>query len=153
MPETVAPSNTDRPSPGSQPAADRPAGAGKRRDRRYELGPHSRLFSRGAIGRMNGNSVEAKFIKTIEAALVAHLGGSPSVAQKLLIRRVARAMLQLELLDLKHPLTDHDLRLASSLDGRVRCGLKVLGMQATPPPAPTLDEIAAEIVANRESTA
>ena len=43
----------------------------------------------------------AGFWLEIERSLVAELGGSTSFAQKLLIRRAARAMLRLELLDEK----------------------------------------------------
>jgi hypothetical protein len=42
-------------------------------------------------------------------------------------------MLQLELLDEKKKLSDHDLRLGNALDNRVRLGLKALGLKSTPP--------------------
>jgi hypothetical protein len=131
-------------------STEQPASNGKRRDRRRELGPHSRLFRRGAVGNMDGNSAEAKFVKTVEAGLVAHLGRKVSIAQHLLIRRVSRAMLQLELLDAKQSLTDHDFRLASSLDGRVRLGLRELGLKAAPQGPRLAEMLAADARARRE---
>jgi hypothetical protein len=53
---------------------------------------------------------------------VAQFGGSPSFAQKLLIRRAARAMLRLELLDEKMAAgnwTDHDSRTFGGLNNAV----------------------------------
>jgi hypothetical protein len=126
-----------------EPLAKRAASAGPppaNGKHRYKLGPHSRILARGAIGNMNGNSVEAKFIKTIEAGLIAHLGGKASIAQQLLIRRVSRAMLRLEMLDDKELLTEHDFRLASSLDSRVRLGLKLLGLERAEVAPPSLEE-------------
>ena len=66
------------------------------------LGPHCRALRRGVIGdAIDGRSREGKFLRKCEAELVAQVGGQPSFAQRLLIRRIARAMLKLELFDAK----------------------------------------------------
>ena len=123
-PAQGAPAARKRPGDRHLPAPGWPPAPG--------TGPYSRLLARGSL---SGSSREGRFLAACEAQLGMHVAaGAPSIAQKLLIRRVARAMLQLELLDEKPALTDHDLRLASSLDGRVRLGLKALGMKGAPPP-------------------
>jgi hypothetical protein len=66
-----------------------------------EVEPYCRVFSRGSLGEIDGRSREGKFLRRIEADLVAQVGGSPTFAPSLLIRRAARSMLQLELLDAK----------------------------------------------------
>jgi hypothetical protein len=45
---------------------------------------------------IDGRSREGKFLRKCEAELVAQTGGEPSFAQRLLVRRIARAMLKLE---------------------------------------------------------
>ena len=111
--------------------------------------PHCRALSRGVIGdAIDGRSKEGKFLRRCEAELVAHVGGSPSFAQKLLIRRAARAMLRLELLDAKMASgswTDHDARTFGGLNNALRLALRELGVRETQPkkPIPTIAEIAA----------
>ena len=66
------------------------------------LGPHSRALRRGVVGdQIDGRSREGRFLRAAEAELIAHVGGEPSFGQRILIRRAARAMLRLELLDAK----------------------------------------------------
>jgi hypothetical protein len=68
-------------------------------NKRTATGPYSRALDRGAVGRLNGNSREAKFIKAYEAVLTEHVGGHPSATQKLMITRAARLACHLELWD------------------------------------------------------
>ncbi len=59
---------------------------------------------------------------------------SPSFAQRLLIRRTARAMLRLELLDAKMSSgdwTDHDARTFGGLNNALRLALRELGVRET----------------------
>lgn len=88
--------------------------------------------------------------------LVAHVGGKPSATQVLLIRRTARDMLTLELLDAKltsGTVTDHDVRTHGGISNRVRLALRELGLKAAPVKAPTLAEAMAEAKAKREAAA
>lgn len=74
-------------------------------------------------------------MRKCEVELVAQIGGEPSFAQSLLIRRAARAMLQLESLDRKMSTgnwTSHDARTHGGLNNTVRLCLKELGVKATP---------------------
>jgi hypothetical protein len=108
------------------------------------LGPHCRALRRGVIGdAIDGRSREGKFLRRIEAELMAQIAASPSFAQSLLIRRAARAMLQLELLDQKMASgnwTAFDGRVQSGLNNAVRLGLKELGLKAAVQRPPTLSE-------------
>jgi hypothetical protein len=53
---------------------------------RPDPGPYSRQLRRGAIARLaDGRSTPGRYIRHLEAKLTAHLGGHPSVAEKLLI--------------------------------------------------------------------
>jgi hypothetical protein len=70
-----------------------------RPDKRSITGPYSRLIDRGALGAINGNTKEGKFLRAYEQSLVDHVGGQPSITQRALISRTARLALHLELLD------------------------------------------------------
>jgi hypothetical protein len=100
------------------------------------LGPHSRALARGVIGdAIDGRSREGKFLRKCEAELVAQVGGEPSFAQRLLIRRIARVMLKLELFDAKMAgdnWTDHDARTYGGLSNSLRLMLREVGGKAAP---------------------
>lgn len=97
------------------------------------LAPHSKLFKRGALGdAIDGRSTEGKFLRRIERELVTQVGGEPSFAQSLLIRRAARSMLQLELMDEKMASgnwTAFDARTQGGLNNTVRLCLRELGVK------------------------
>jgi hypothetical protein len=102
-----------------------------------QLSAESRVLRRGVLGdRVDGRSREGRFLTKIERELVAQLGGQPSFTQKLLIRRLSRAMLRLELLDEKQTagkeLTAHDGRSFSALSNQVRLLARELGLRAAP---------------------
>jgi hypothetical protein len=96
--------------------------------------PHSRMFRRGTLGRdLDGRSPEGRFLRHVEAALSQHVGGQPNFPQKLLIRRAARAMLRLELLDIKMAegnWTEQDGRIFGGLNNAVRLCLRELGIKS-----------------------
>ena len=83
----------------AQPDADRRATGTKRVDKRYATGPYSRALDRGAVDGLNGNTAEAKFIKSYEAMLTEHCGGNPTAVQRQLIVRASRLACHLELWD------------------------------------------------------
>jgi hypothetical protein len=125
-------------------------------DRRFEGGPHSRLYRRGAVGHLSGRSWQAKYLKTVEAALIQHVGSSPSVAERLLISRLARISLRLTELDEKIAAgrgTDFDVKVCSGCDGALRNGLARLGFKGAEPKHRTLAEILADIDDREEATA
>jgi hypothetical protein len=104
---------------------------------RKKLGPYSRVLERGVIGRsIDGRSTEGRFLRDFEARLVAHLGGSPAISQLLLIRRLARVALRLELfdekLDASGGLTDIDGRVYGALHNSYIRLIAALGIQPAP---------------------
>ena len=96
-----------------------------------KLGPHSRTFDRGAIGSLvDGRSREGRFLRAFERQMVDFVGGAPSAAQRILIGRLARVALRLELFDEKiaagDSLTDHDGRVYGALHTSLRLMLREL---------------------------
>ena len=89
------------------------------------------------LGDIDGRSKEGRFLKTIESDLIQQVGGSPSVGQQLLIRRIARAMLMLEILDLKLANADNwnqcDAATQGGLNNNVRLCLRELGLKQPAP--------------------
>jgi hypothetical protein len=137
---TAAPAADPSRSSYRAPAVDQPAARKPGANHPSGRGVYSRLLAKG--GSLNGSSREGRFLRATEDALARHVApnSTPSIAQKLLIRRISRAMLQLELLDEKKKLTDHDLRLGNALDNRVRLGLKALGLKPGAKAGPSLAE-------------
>lgn len=98
-------------------------------------GAYSKPLRRGVLGDIDGRSKEGKFLRTIESDLVEQVGGAPSVAQSLLIRRIARTMLSLEILDFKLASgnwNDCDARTQGGLNNNVRLSLAALGLKDAP---------------------
>jgi len=112
------------------------------------LGPHSRAHR---FVKPDGRTREAKSMAKMRADLFAHVGGQPSIAQKLLIERAVGIALRIQLLDRKlgdaMELTDYDAKAYLGLSNALQRTLRELGWKATPPPAPTW----ADIVASRAS--
>jgi hypothetical protein len=111
-------------------------------------GAYSRPLRRGVLGDIDGRSKEGRFLKTIESDLIEQVGGSPSVGQQLLIRRIARSMLMLEILDLKLANGDNwnqcDAATQGGLNNNVRLAIREIGLKAPPARKPTLSEYLAE---------
>jgi hypothetical protein len=99
---------------------------------------------------LDGRSKQARRIKTIMADLVADMGGAEqvSVAQRLLIERLAVDIVRLELLDAKATggsFTELDGRIAHALRNSVRPVLRDLGLKQRPTPGPSLDDFIASL--------
>jgi hypothetical protein len=111
--------------------------------------PYCNSLKRGSLGSdIDGRSVEGKFLRRIEAELVEQVGGAPSFAQRLTIRRIARLMLQAELFDAKMgsgDWTPHDSRTASGVNNAVLRALKDIGIKgrAEKPPSVSLADVVA----------
>jgi hypothetical protein len=118
-----------------------------------QLGPYSRKLRRGVISdKVDGRSTLGRFCRDLEAQLVAHIGGAPSVTQRMLIERAIKVQIQLDMLDTKlmsGDWTPHDQRTHGALLNALRLTCRELGMKAAPKPAPTLADITARIVAEK----
>jgi hypothetical protein len=122
------------------------------------VGPYSRVFRRGVIGvSIDGRSQIGRLARDMEAQLIAHCGGSPSVTQRLLIDRAVKIRLRLD---------EFDAKLASggewtALDGRTyggllnafRLAMRELGLKGAEQRAPTLAEAMAAARREREAAA
>lgn len=92
----------------------------------------------------DGRSTEGRFIRQLEAELIAHVGGNPSVTQRLLIERCIAIRVQLGLFDEKlraGAWTSHDARTFGGLHSALRLALRELGSKPAPAKQPTLDDI------------
>lgn len=121
------------------------------------FGPYSRRLRRGAVGDLcDGRSALGRFIRDLESQLVAHVGGAPSIAERLIIERVIRLRLQLDALDTKLAAGDwtpHDGRTYGGILNAYRLCLRELGLKAPEPKPPSLDEIFAAAEARRAAAA
>lgn len=112
------------------------------------LGPYSRNLTSGAVGDgIDGPSREGRMLRQTECELFTQIGGNVSFGQRLLIRRIARATLQLEIFDVKFAtgadFTAHDARAFSALSNQIRLGLRDLGLTAAPVKPAALGDIVA----------
>jgi hypothetical protein len=112
------------------------------------VGPYSRAVQRGVISdRIDGRSLEGRFLRRCEAELAQQIGGALSFAQKLLIRRISRMMLRLEQFDERldaGTLTEFDSKVFSALNNHIRLSLRELGLKEPPPKPPNLAEYMAK---------
>ena len=107
---------------------------------------YSRPLRRGVLGDLDGRSREGQYLKTIESDLIQQVGGSPSVGQQLLIRRIARAMLMLEILDLKLANNDNWNQCDAATQGGLNNNVRIVpqgtwnqGLPAKKPSNPLLE--------------
>jgi hypothetical protein len=114
----------------------------------YQLGPYSRSLRRGVIGKsLDGRSEAGRYARDLEAQLTEHVGGKPTITQRLLIDRTVRTALQLRALDDKFDAaggwTDMDARTHHGLINRQRLLLRELGLKAATPEraVPSLGEL------------
>ena len=99
---------------------------------RRRLGPYSRTLRRGAIGILvDGRSERGRLIRDMERQLIEHVGGAPTITQRLLIDRAIKTRLQLDALDEKLAAgnwTPHDQRTFGGLQNAFRLALRELGL-------------------------
>jgi hypothetical protein len=117
-------------------------------DSRVQVRPYSRILDRGAIGslgKLDGRSAQGRLVRHLEAELVAHIGGNPTIAQRLLIERVIKMRLQLDALDMKlmnGGWTAHDTRTYGGLANAYRLTIRMLdNMKPGRGKAPSLEEV------------
>jgi hypothetical protein len=110
------------------------------------IGPWCRGITRGSLGSsIDGRSIAGRYLRKIEAELLAQIQGEPTFAQKLLVRRIARGMLSLEEFDHKlsagNSWTAVDAATMGGIQNSVRLNIRELGIRAAPAKAkPTLSE-------------
>ena len=109
-----------------------------------DVKPYSRRLRRGAVGDIcDGRSATGRFIRNLESELVAHVGGAPTITQRLLIDRLIKIRLQLDAFDKKlvgGNWTPHDSRTHGGLLNAFRLTARELGLKGASKAAPTLAE-------------
>src|SRR5438046_193915 len=86
---------------------------------RGPIGPYSAVLRRGVIGEaIDGRSTIGRLARDLEAQLVRHVGGNPSVTQRLLIELAVKTKLQADAFTTKlasGDWTGHDQRTYNAL--------------------------------------
>jgi hypothetical protein len=105
-----------------------------------KTGPYSSsLLRRGALGKLaDGRTKLGRFIRCFEAELVEHCGGKPTVTQKILIDRIVRMRVRIDMLEEKMTagtFTDYDGKVYGGLLNGLRLTARDLGLEAPAPPA------------------
>jgi hypothetical protein len=109
------------------------------------VSPYGQHIDCGAVGcEIDGRSREGRFIRSYESTLVEHIGGDPSVTQKMIIARATRIALHLELLDervfkLGHSLTQFDFTHYCAWSNALTRMLSVSGLEGAARKAPQLE--------------
>lgn len=113
---------------------------------RHATNPHSRKLKRGAIAdNFDGRSEDGRYVRDLEKQLTDHVGGNPSITERLLIQRIIELCMRLNTLDAQ---LNNSPQTWTSFDDRTYCGiqsgfrlaLRELGFKPKPPPIPTLAE-------------
>ena len=101
---------------------------------RHPLGPYSHPL---ALSKRDGRTREARLMRDTRAALTAHVGGNPSVTQRLLIDRAVQLTIRVATMDRKFAetevQTEHDSRTYLAWTGSLSRILRDLGLQAVDP--------------------
>jgi hypothetical protein len=107
------------------------------------IGPYSRPHR---LAKLDGRTREAKMLRAIRAELAAHVGGKPSVTERMLIDRCAMLTLRLAQMDEKIAggvLTDIDSRSYVAWSNGLARSLQALGLK----PATEAPKRLAEVLA------
>ena len=106
------------------------------------LGPYSNCAT---LAKLDGRTKEARLVKSLRDELTAHVGGSPSTTQRLLIDQAVQLQLRLSLMDKDGgrtgEMTERNQVQYLAWSGALTRLLRQLGLNAAPKPAPTLAAI------------
>jgi hypothetical protein len=104
-------------------------------------GPFSRAFRKGAIDQ---RSWEGRFLATARHHMAEHIGGNPTIAQRVLIDRIAWLMLHCHLLDQRiasgSAWGENDRKCYLAFSNSLIRSLREIGLEASAGREPTLAE-------------
>jgi hypothetical protein len=117
----------------------------------HPIGAYSRPFT---LAKLDKRTREAWLMRRVRDELTRHVGGEPSVVQRMLIERAAVLTLRLAKLDEKivnepGALTLHDCNFVIAWQNALTRCLVALGVEPAAAPVPTLNDILADIGAQR----
>ncbi len=100
-----------------------------------KIGPYSNCAT---LAKMDGRSREARLVKSLRAELIAHVGGTPSTTQRLLIDQAAQLQLRIAMMDADGDgiggMTERNQVQYLAWAGALSRLLRDLGMNAAAPP-------------------
>lgn len=109
------------------------------------IGPYSRP---GAIAKLDGRTREARLLREVRAELAEHVGGKPSITERMLIERCAMLTLRLKQMDDKiasGSMTDLDARTYICWSNGLSRSLRLLGFKSAVSAPPRLSEVLAQM--------
>jgi hypothetical protein len=96
-----------------------------------QIGPYSRT---AILSKLDGRTREARLMRGTRAALIAHVGGKPSVVQQTLIERACQLQIRIAMMDRDFSTggvqTEHDSRTYLAWSNSLTRTLKALGLAA-----------------------
>lgn len=117
-----------------------PLGPSRLRGTSYRLGPYS---TQAAVQGLDQRTREGRLMRQVRKDLTNHLGGNPSVTQRVMIDRAAWLSLRIALLDAKildGSFTEHDSRTYLAWSGHLSRLMRDLGLKGAKPAAKTLSD-------------
>ena len=100
-----------------------------------QLGPYSHPAT---LAKLDGRTREARLMRGTRAALIAHVGGRPSVVQQTLIERACQLQIRIAMMDRAFAdgggQTEHDSRTYLAWSNSLTRTLRELGIAAAPAP-------------------
>jgi hypothetical protein len=119
-----------------------------------KIGTYSRKFG---LVKLDGRTKESQLMRRVRDELTRHVGGNPSVTQRLLIDRAVIFSLRVSQIDRKilagEPLTLHDTNHAIAWNNALRRTLVALGVEPHATSGKTLDQHLAELAAAEDDAA
>ena len=106
-------------------------------------------YSRPAtLAKMDGRTVEGRLVRDTRAALLAHVGGTPSATQRALVERAVQLTLRIATMDRKFAetgvQTEHDSRTYLAWSGSLSRALRDLGLKGAAERPRSLKDVIAD---------
>jgi hypothetical protein len=118
------------------------------------IGPYSRRLQRGPISGIDGRSAEGRYIRALQAELLAVVPGTPTVHERILVDRCIRLRLQLDAFEDKMSAslaghghwTEGDMRAYSAIGNQFRLTIRELRARPVPGAPRTRKSVARQFV-------
>ncbi len=119
-----------------------------------KIGPYSNCAT---LAKLDGRTRHARLVKSLRSELIAHVGGTPSTTQRLLIDQAAQLQLRIAMMDADGDgiggMTERNQVQYLAWSGALSRLLRDLGLQSAAAPAPTPATIDWSIVRSKQGAA